>query len=376
MVYKAIGLMSGSSLDGLDIAFAHFHENAGKWSFEIIHADCYEYDFEWKKKLQSAVHLNALDYQLLHSAYGHHLGEQVNRFINDNGLQYQVQLIASHGHTTFHEPGKKMTAQLGDGAAIAAVTGINVVSDLRAMDMALGGQGAPIVPIGEKLLFNDYDFFLNIGGIANLSYKHNDHFIAFDVCPANSILNRLSNAAGKDYDDDGRMALNGNVDEVLLKKLNGQDYYGHAYPKSLSNHFGAEIIYPLIQQSGCNIEDALRTYVEHMVQQIKNSVIPFLLANKNGAAPENCKMETGNRKLLSTGGGAFNTFLMQRLKEVLKEQDVEVIVPDDPIIKYKEALIMALIGVLRWREENNVLASVTGASRNSIGGAVWLGLEA
>src|ERR1022692_2441518 len=215
MVYKAIGLMSRSSLDGLDIAFAHFQENAGKWSFEIIKADCYGYDLGWKKKLQSAIHLNALDYQLLHTAYGHYLGEQVNRFINENNLRYQVQLIASHGDTIFHEPAKRMTAQLGDGASIAAVTGINVVSDLRAMDIALGGQGAPIVPVGEKLLFTEYDFFLNIGGITNISYKQNDNFIAFDVCPANSILNMLSNEAGKDFDEGGAMASKGDVNEQI-----------------------------------------------------------------------------------------------------------------------------------------------------------------
>jgi anhydro-N-acetylmuramic acid kinase len=377
MVYRALGLMSGSSLDGLDIAFVHLHENAGKWSFEIIKACCYEYDGEWRKKLQSAIAMNALDYQMLHAAYGHYLGEQVNRFINENGLQYQIQLIASHGHTSFHVPEKKMTAQLGDGAAIAAVTGINVVSDLRAMDLALGGQGAPIVPIGEKLLFNEHDFFLNIGGIANISYKENKKFIAFDVCPANCILNKLANEAGKEYDDGGAMADKGKIDLQLLEKLNAQKYYGHAYPKSLSNNFGTEIIYPLIQDSGLRIEDSLRTYVEHIADQIYNAVKTLILVNDNLAtASENYKPQTTNHKLLSTGGGTFNTFLIDRLRYRLHELNVEIVVPDENIIRYKEALIMALIGVLRWREENNVLASVTGAIRNSIGGAVWIGFGA
>lgn len=376
MVYRAVGLMSGSSLDGLDIAFAHLHENAGKWSFEIIKAACYEYDAEWKKKLQSAIDMNAMDYQLLHAAYGHYLGEQVNRFITENDLHYQVKLIASHGHTTFHVPEKKMTAQLGDGAAIAAVTGINVISDLRVMDIALGGQGAPIVPIGEKLLFNDYDFFLNIGGIANISYKENEKFTAFDVCPANSILNKLANESGKEYDDGGEIAAQGNVNLQLLENLNEQEYYGHAYPKSLSNNFGAEIIYPLIQDSGFRIEDKLRTYVEHISQQIKKAIEIFLSQNNNEEAPKNYKLQAGNWKLLATGGGAFNTFLIERLRESLHELNVDIVIPDENIIKYKEALVMALIGILRWREENNVLASVTGASRNSIGGAVWIGLEA
>ncbi|HXB43777.1 MAG TPA: anhydro-N-acetylmuramic acid kinase, partial [Puia sp.] len=244
-----------------------------------------------------------------------------------------------------------------------------VVSNLRAMDMALGGQGAPIVPVGEQLLFGEYDFFLNIGGIANISYKQNDHFIAFDVCPANSILNMLSNEAGKDFDDGGAMASKGNIKEQLLKKLNGQDYYSHLYPKSLSNSFGTEIIYPLIKQSGHAIEDALRTYVEHIVQQVGSAVKTLSLINVNTATPE-------NRKLLVTGGGAFHTLLVDRLKHIFSDMHVELIVPAENIIQYKEALIMAFIGVLRWREENNVLASVTGASRNSIGGEVWLGLEA
>ncbi len=375
MVYRAIGLMSGSSLDGLDIAFVHLHENAGKWDFEIMKADCYEYDGEWKKRLQAAIKLNAFDYQLLHADYGHYLGEQVNRFIAENNLQYQVQIIASHGHTTFHSPEKKMTAQLGDGAAIAGVTGINVVSDLRAMDVALGGQGAPIVPIGEKLLWNDFDFFLNIGGIANISFKNEENFIAFDVCSANTILNMLANKAGKEYDENGTMASQGNINEELLAKLNSLDYYGHAYPKSLSNSFGLETVYPLIQNSGCDIEDALRTYVEHIALQIQNSV-KKLLENINTLAEQNHQPPTTNYKLLSTGGGTFNLFLIERLKSYLNEMNVELIIPNENIIKYKEALIMALIGVLRWREENNVLSSVTGARRNSIGGAVWMGLEA
>ena len=375
MVYRAVGLMSGSSLDGLDIAYTHLDNNAGKWSFEIVRAACYEYENEWKNKLQSSIKLNALDYQLLHTAYGHYLGEKVNHFIKENNLQYQVQLIASHGHTTFHMPDKKMTAQLGDGAAIAAVTGINVVSDLRAMDIALDGQGAPIVPIGEKLLFNDFDFFLNLGGIANISYKEKENFIAFDVCPANSILNMLAGESGKKYDDNGAMAAKGNVDKLLLAKLNELEYYGYAYPKSLSNNFGLEIVYPLIKDAGCRIEDALRTYAEHIAQQIKIAA-NNLLTNNNPFTEKNYKLQTTNHKLLLTGGGTFNSFLIERLKNILQPLNIEIIVPEENLIKYKEALIMALMGVLRWREENNVLASVTGASRSSIGGAVWMGLEA
>lgn len=366
MIYRVIGLMSGSSLDGLDIAFVEFHANGGAWQYEIKAAECYPYTGEWARQLKGAISLNALDYQLLHTAYGHYIGEQVNQFIAAHNLQYQVQLIVSHGHTTFHMPSKKMTGQLGDGAAIAAETGINVVSDLRAMDLALGGQGAPIVPIGEKLLLGDYNFFLNLGGIANISYNHPTAYVAYDICPANRVLNMLAQELGKNYDEGGQQAAAGKVQNDLLDMLNKLDYYGMPYPKSLANDFGTDVVYPLIKGSAGTV-DGLRTAVEHIAVQIKRAV-QQLLEDKQPAAT--------SFKLLATGGGAHNTFLMERLRENLQELQVELVVPDNRLVDFKEALIMGLIGVLRWREENNVLASVTGASRNSIGGAVWIGQEA
>ncbi len=210
MVYRAIGLMSGSSLDGLDIAFVELQEQAGKWSYEILQADCYPYSDEWVVKLKNAINLSAKEYQLLHADYGHYTGQQINKFIDEHQLHYKVAVIASHGHTTFHIPEKKMTAQLGDGAAIAAETQLPVVTDLRALDVAFGGQGAPIVPIGEKLLLGEYNFFLNLGGIANISFN-SDQYAAFDVCPANRVLNMLVNELGKEYDDGGQIAASGTV---------------------------------------------------------------------------------------------------------------------------------------------------------------------
>lgn len=367
MVYRAIGLMSGSSLDGLDIAFVHLHETAGKWSYEIIKADCYAYSNEWVSKLSQATSLNARDYLLLHTAYGAHIGQLVNKFIADNHLQYQVQLISSHGHTTFHLPGQKMTGQLGDGAAIAAATGINTVTDLRAMDLALGGQGAPIVPIGEKMLLGDYNFFLNLGGIANISLNDPGHYVAFDICPANRVLNMLAAKLGKQYDEGGRIAASGDVDFDLFHRLNALEYYRQAYPKSLANDFGTDIVYPIIKSNGGLTENALRTYVEHICVQIRDAV-ELLLPRLNGGG--------SGYKLLATGGGALNNFMVDRLRELLQPLNVTVVIPDENLVQYKEALIMALIGVLRWREESNVLASVTGAARSSIGGAVWVGQEA
>ncbi len=370
MVYRAIGLMSGSSLDGMDIAFVEFQEQGGKWSYEILQADCYPYSSEWVAKLKEAIHLSAKEYQLLHAEYGHYTGQQINKFIETHQLHYKVAVIASHGHTTFHIPEKKMTSQLGDGGAIAAETQLPVVTDLRVMDVAFGGQGAPIVPIGEKMLLGGYDFFLNLGGIANISYNNPDNYIAFDICPANRVLNMLVNELGKEYDDGGQIAASGSVNNTLLQELNALKYYKLPYPKSLANDFGTDIVYPLIKDSGLTIKDQVRTYVEHIVMQVTNAV-----TNLKTSAPQNTPLEEGG-KLLTTGGGAFNTFLVNQLTERLRASNIEVIMPDNKLVNYKEALVMAFIGVLRWRQEYNVLSSVTGASRNSIGGALWTGQEA
>ena len=364
MTYRAIGLMSGSSLDGLDIAFVEFHENAGKWTSTILEADCQPYSPEWIDRLKNAISLNALDYQLLHADYGHYIGAQVNEFIKKHGLEYKVALVASHGHTTFHMPSRRMTAQLGDGAAIAAETQLPVVTDLRAMDLAFGGQGAPIVPVGEKLLLGEHDYFLNLGGIANISVNA-EKYIAFDVCPANRVLNMLANEKGKAYDENGDMAASGNIDVALLKQLNELEYYSQPFPKSLANDFGTDTVYRIIKQAGLPTVDALRTFTEHIAVQISNAV-PTRTKNPNDKGSQ----------ILVTGGGALNTFLIERLTDLLQPLGISVVVPDTKLVNYKEAMIMALIGVLRWRKEYNVFASVTGASRDSIGGALWTGQEA
>lgn len=364
MIYRAIGIMSGSSLDGLDIAFTEFVETGGKWTYDIIHTDCIEYSKPLEEKLRNAASLPALDYQLLHTAYGHYIGQQVNSFISKYGLEHKVNLVASHGHTSFHLPQQQMTAQLGDGAAIAAETRLNVISDLRNLDVALGGQGAPIVPMGEKLLFTGYNCFLNIGGIANISINYNSQYIAYDVCAANRVLNMLAAGEGLTYDDGGKLAAMGNLNQTLLEKLNSLEYYGKPYPKSLANSFGTDTVFPVIKAAGISVKDALRTYVEHISLQVRNA-----LTDNRQEAAEN----TSTRNLLVTGGGAFNTFLVERLRALLSEHSINVVIPDEKTIQYKEAVIMALIGILRWREEENTLASVTGATRASVGGALWIG---
>lgn len=364
MLYRVIGVMSGSSLDGLDLAFVELEESGGKWNYMIKASQCIAYTKEWKTKLLNATSLSAFEYLLLHAEFGKYIGEQVNVFIDNNDLHHQVQLIVSHGHTTFHSPQKGMTAQLGDGASIAAVTEINVVSELRALDVAFGGQGAPIVPIGEKLLFSEFPFCLNLGGIANLSFRNENGYLAFDVCAANRVLNMLANVEGKEYDDKGSLAALGNVDTHLLNKLNDLEYYHLPFPKSLSNNFGIEVVFPLVNNTILSTADKLRTYIEHIAIQIEYAI------QKIGQ-----KVDLQQNKMLVTGGGAFNTFLIEILQNHLHSLGIEIFVPDEILVQYKEALIMSLIGVLRWREEYNVLQTVTGARRSSIGGAVYIGQE-
>ena len=365
MFYSAIGVMSGSSLDGLDLAFTEFEEIGGAWTYRIPASACYAYSEEWTNRLKNAVNLSAYEYLLLHSAYGKYIGEQLNRFIEEFGLHHRVQIIASHGHTSFHAPNLGMTGQLADGATIAAVTGINVVCDLRAMDVALGGQGAPIVPMGEKLLWSDYAYLLNIGGIANISANRKEGSVAFDICAANRVLNLLCNDLGMEYDAGGAIAASGNINTELLTALNNLQYYQQPYPKSLANNFGTDLVYPMVKNASISVPDALRTYIEHISMQVGYAI--NLLHKEKPLA---------NSKLLITGGGAHNIFLVKRIATLIGGYGVEVIVPDKQLVDYKEAIVIALLGVLRWREENTVLHTVTGATRSSIGGAVWIGQDA
>lgn len=355
--------MSGSSLDGLDIVHCELEEYAGKWNYQLLNSFCHQYDNAWKEKLKHSPTLNALEYQLLHCEFGHYLGKRIVEFIKDNALEHQVHFIACHGHTTFHLPGNGLTHQLGEGASIASETGLPVIADLRMLDVALGGQGAPIVPIGEMLLFANFKNFLNLGGIANISINKGFEIIAYDVCPANKVLNMLAENRGYEYDDEGRLAQMGNVNFDLLDHLNNLDYYKKGYPKSLANSFGTEIVYPIIKSYSLSEEDSLRTFVRHIVFQIHNAL--------KSQYPNSSYSD----KLFVTGGGAFNKFLIEELESSLKEIMIEVYLPEKNIINYKEALIIALMGALRWREQNNVMKSVTGSLMDNCGGALWLGAK-
>jgi anhydro-N-acetylmuramic acid kinase len=356
MVYRVIGLMSGSSLDGIDIAYCILDENGGKYQYIIEHSACKVYPKALQESLLNCNKLNIEQYLLLDVELAKFFASAVNDFIEENQLQHKVHLIASHGHTTLHRPQIGYSAQIGCGATLSALTGISVVNQLRSVDVALGGSGAPIVPIAEQLLFKDTQLFLNIGGISNISIHTDNNVIAYDVCAANRVLNLLANTMGHAYDDGGAIAQTGTVNQKLLDEINALPYFNLPYPKSLANEFGQETVYNLIQQSNANVPDAMATMVEHIAQQIAKAV------QQNTST---------NTKMLITGGGAHNTFLIQKITERRAVHDCEIVLPDKNTIDYKEALAMALIGTLRWREENNVLNSVTGATRNSIGGALW-----
>ena len=355
--------MSGSSMDGLDICYAQLDESRGKWSAQIVQAECVPYTEEWLRNLKSAAQQNVPQFLRLHTAFGRYIGQTVQAFIDKNELSHKVHFVTSHGHTVFHEPQSHTTFQLGDGASIAAVLGLPVISDLRNMDIALGGQGAPIVPIGDKLLFNDYDLLLNIGGIANISIRKDDGTnVAFDISVANQALNYLAQKAGKDYDENGAMAANGTLLLAELNSLMNAEYYNAAAPKSLSNEQAMGFVIEFLDNENYSLEDRLHTIVHFIAQQIENAVDTHL-----------DEETSAGKKVFITGGGAFNTFLIEVLNEMFQAKGIEAVIPDAQIIAYKEALVMGLIGALRWREEMNTLAEGTGAGRNSIGGAYWMG---
>ncbi len=350
--------MSGSSLDGLDIALVELTEQRGAWSYAFMATECVPYSPEWSADLVRAPQMAVPDFLRLHTRYGQYLGEQVTAFIERNNLHHKVHFIASHGHTVFHEPATKTTSQIGCGAAIAAATSLPVITDLRALDVALGGQGAPIVPIGDKLLFGPYPYLLNLGGIANLTIQNSDNRLAFDIGPANAVLNRLAMREGKAFDEAGALAQSGNLLPEVVAALDRGDYFRKMPPKSLSNAEALDLGKVVLEDGAAATTDLLHSFSHHLAGQIAEAVAWF----GNGAG-----------ELLVTGGGAHNAFLISLLREKLQPLGVEVVIPEKSLVDFKEALVMALIGTLRWREEENVLQAVTGAARSSVGGALWLG---
>ena len=350
--YNVIGLMSGTSLDGMDIVHASFvYSPENQWKFKIHAAKTVAYLSELEIQLANSKKLSGLDLMLLSNHLGQFFGEEVNQFIIENSItKNNIDFVASHGHTVFHQPEQHLTTQIGSGAVLAATTGLTTISDFRTVDVALGGHGAPLVPIGDKLLFSDYQYCLNIGGIANVSFDHSQQRIAFDVCPANIVLNKLANGQGKSFDDGGKIAKRGSVNEKLFHQLNALSFYQQQPPKSLGSEWIEKNIFPLFSSAESSIEDKLCTMVEHIAYQLS-----LIFKEKN-------------KSVLVTGGGAFNTFLMERIKSYTTNN---VVVPEKRLVEFKEALIFAFLGVLRFRNEVNCLASVTGAKQDNIGGSVY-----
>lgn len=364
--YKVIGLMSGSSLDGLDIAYCEFQvaPKAAQpiLSWKLIQAETLAYPEKWVARL---THLPVQDGKTLirtHVYFGRYMAELVNAFIKKHKLQ--PDLIASHGHTVFHEPERMMTLQIGDGAALAALTGIPVACDFRTHDIALEGEGTPIAPAADRYLFSGYDFYLNIGGIANVTCNANGKFIAFDTSPANQMLNLLANEMGLAYDIGGQIARKGTLDADILFRLNELAYFKADYPKSLDNNWIREHVFPIFNTDAIPIADKLHTATQFIATQLGDSLQNII--QKEGLKQESYRM-------LVTGGGGFNDYLMECIGEVCKATNTSVVLPEKEIIDYKEAILMALMGVLRMEHIPNCFSSVTGAKRDTIGGAVYLG---
>ena len=343
--FRVIGLMSGTSLDGLDICFVEFTQQSKKWQFKTGAGTTINYKNEFKEQLKNARSYTAEQLAELHVNFGRMMGAEVKKFIAKNKLK--VDLISSHGHTIFHQPEKGITVQIGSLNEIFAATKIKTVGDFRTLDVALGGQGAPLVPIGDELLFHDFENCLNLGGIANVSYNKKGKRLAFDICPVNIVMNFLAEKLGAAYDNGGKFAASGKANKALLEQLNKVEFYSLKAPKSLGIEYIEENYFPLIKASKVSVEDKLCTMVEHIAMQIASN------------------LQKG--KVLVTGGGAKNSFLISRLKHHYKG---EVVVPANEVIDFKEAIIFAFLGVLRTLNLSNCLSSVTGAKYDCSGGVI------
>jgi anhydro-N-acetylmuramic acid kinase len=343
-----LGIMSGTSLDGIDLALCRFSEQDGKFRYTILHAETMPLPENWVNILRTPFGLSAPDLARLNLEFGTFLGKTAKSFLDK--MQEKADLIASHGHTLYHEPRQGFTFQLGHGAAIAHTSGIDTVSDFRSGDVALGGQGAPLVPVGDEYLFGEFDACLNLGGFANISMKNPDgHRIGFDIVPCNFVLNRLAGRLNADYDEGGKMASHGSEIPELAKALDSLDYYHTGPPKSLGAEWTEQHILPLVSEG--DPHRLLHTFTLHIAGQIANIINTYRLKN-----------------VLVTGGGAKNDFLMEKIR---KRTTAEICKPDPLTVDFKEALIFAFLGYLRMQEKTNVWASVTGARRDSCAGAFY-----
>ncbi len=348
--YNVVGVMSGTSLDGIDLAHIHFSIQNGKWSFEIHQCETIPYPIDWLNKLKIAVSFSKEELIELNQNYTAFLGTTIRSFLDKNSIT-DLDAVCSHGHTILHQPQNGFTLQIGNLPEIAHYVNTTVVCDFRVQDVQLGGQGAPLVPIGDRKLFSDFDYCLNLGGFSNVSFENDGKRIAFDISPVNTVLNYYANQLGFDYDNKGAMARSGKIVTKLLSVLTVLDYYQKPFPKSLGFEFVKGTVLPLMDQFSIVTEDKMRTFTEHIAQQIG-----FALPTNEG-------------KILVTGGGAYNDFLIERMQHFLPE--IEIIIPNSTLLEYKEALIFALLGVLKLRNEVNALASVTGAKHDHSSGVIY-----
>jgi len=347
--YLCIGVMSGTSLDGLDLVACRFTFDQ-TWTFDILKAVTVPYSHKWISKLSGATEMYGIDLALLNNKYGKFIGKQVAMFCSD--LPEKPDLVSSHGHTVFHQPKNRLTLQIGNGASIAAYSGLPTACDFRTLDVALKGQGAPLVPIGDELLFGEYEICLNLGGIANVSFQDEGERKAYDICPANMAFNHFIKELGYEYDLDGNLGRSGLVQEELLALLNALDFYTLKGPKSLGREWFEDQFLPLIYSFQLDKADILRTLYEHVSDQISGALDQYPKA-----------------KILITGGGAHNVFLIELISEKTKHK---TIVPSAQIIDFKEAIIFAFLGVLRLRHDVNCMKSVTGARQDHSGGIIYL----
>jgi len=348
--YNVLGVMSGTSLDGIDLAHIHFSIADSKWSFQILETETVSYSSDWLNKLKTAVDFSEAQLKTLNDDYTVILSNVIKTFIEKYALK-NLDVVCSHGHTVLHQPQNGFTLQIGNLPQIATILKQKVVCDFRVQDVGLGGQGAPLVPIGDSILFSEYDYCLNLGGFSNVSFKHNGHRVAFDIAPVNTVLNFYATTLGFDYDDKGKISKYGKLNANLLSDLNALEYYNKSFPKSLGFEFVKEFVLPLIEKYDISTEDKMHTFIEHVAVQTA-----LALPNKNG-------------KLLATGGGTYNDYLIERMQFHLP--NLEIIVPDKNTIEFKEALIFALLGVLKLRNEINILSSVTGAKHDHSSGVVY-----
>lgn len=347
--YRVLGVMSGTSLDGIDVAEIQFKiSEEGKWAFEIGKAETIPYASTWVEILKEAIYFSEGRLTTLNKEYTHYLAKVISEFISKNSVK-NLDAVCSHGHTILHQPKKGITLQIGNQPDLAEILQQTVVCDFRVQDVAFGGQGAPLVPIGDTLLFSEYDYCLNLGGFANCSFEESGQRIAYDICPVNIVLNFLAEKLNLPYDDRGNIARNATVDINLLAVLNTLQFYRKPPPKSLGLEWVKEFVVPVIEKAKISTEDAIATYTEHIAIQL-------------------AKQFKERSMVLVTGGGAYNDYLLERVKY---HKNVSLELPNAQLVEYKEALIFGLLGVLRLRGEVNCLRSVTGATHDHSGGIIF-----